>query len=69
MEFEIIWTEPAEAQLKEIHDYIAADNLAAANRVIAKIVKCVERLQSTPRIGAVFRTSSRYSVRKIVSGK
>jgi addiction module RelE/StbE family toxin len=69
MEYEIVWTEPAGLQLREIREYIAADNPTAAQRVVAKIIARVEQLKWTPRIGAVFKKAGKYSVRKIVSGK
>lgn len=34
---EIVWTEEAEQWLRDIHDYIAADNPAAAAKVVAGI--------------------------------
>jgi plasmid stabilization system protein ParE len=34
---EIIWSEEAERWLKDIHDYIAQDNSAAADKVVSGI--------------------------------
>lgn len=34
---EIVWTEEAERWLRDIHDYIAADNPVAAAKVVAGI--------------------------------
>ena len=34
---EIVWTEEAERWLRDIYDYIAADNPAAASKVVAGI--------------------------------
>lgn len=69
MEYEIVWTEPAGLQMEEIRDYIAADNPAAARRVVDKIIKRVDQLASIPRIGVVFRKAGKYPIRKILSGK
>ena len=69
MEYEIAWTEPAAEQLEKIHDFIAVDNPAAAQRVVAKIIARVEKLKTTPRIGVVYRKAGKHPVRKIVSGK
>jgi plasmid stabilization system protein ParE len=69
MAYEVVWSEPTGLQLAEIHDYIAADNPAAARRVVEKIIKRVGQLAHTPRIGIVYRKSGRYPIRKIVSGK
>jgi plasmid stabilization system protein ParE len=57
MEFEIVWTEPAGLQLEETRDYIAVENPGAADRVVDKIIKRVELLRWTPRMGVVFRKS------------
>lgn len=38
MEYEIVWTEPAGLQLQEIHEYIAAENPARADRVVENII-------------------------------
>jgi len=69
MEYELIWADPATAQLEEIHDYIANDNPRAADRVVAKIMARIEQLRWTPRLGAVYRETGKYAIRKIVSGK
>lgn len=69
MEYEIVWTEPAGLQLEEVRDYIANDNPSAAKRVVDKIIKRVEQLRWTPRLGAVYRKTGAYPIRKIVSGK
>lgn len=69
MDYEVVWTEPAGVQLEEIRNYIAADNPTAADRVVEKILKRVELLQWTPRIGVVFRKSGKHTIRKIISGK
>ena len=41
----IIWTEPAIDQLDDIAEYIALDNPAAANSLVVKVFKVVDRLE------------------------
>lgn len=69
MEYEIVWSEPAGLQLQEVHDYIAADNPAAATRVVSAIISRVDQLAATPRLGVVFHKGGKYPIRKIISGK
>lgn len=45
------WTRPALADLAEIHDYIAADNPAAAKQVIRRIRQDANILNEHPAIG------------------
>jgi len=53
---EITWTAEAQRWLKEIHDYIAADNPDAAARTVAGIVERAEILSRFPEIGYRYRT-------------
>lgn len=47
----LIWTEPALADLDEIAEYIALDDLRAAARLVAKVFERVERLERFPNSG------------------
>ena len=47
----ITWTSEAERWLKDIYDYIAADNQGAAARVIAGIYEKAQILAQFPEIG------------------
>jgi len=49
---EIIWTEPALADLEAIADYIALENPAAAAQLVARIVHHVEQLALFPESGS-----------------
>lgn len=53
----LIWSPEAITDLEDIHSYIASDNAAAADRVVATIVAAVERLlpafQSAGRPGRI----------------
>jgi addiction module RelE/StbE family toxin len=45
------YTRRALLDLAEIHDYVAADDPAAAGRVIAEIEREIAQLEAHPRIG------------------
>ena len=47
----IAWTAEAHLWLRDIHDYIAAENPAAAERVAFAIYDWVRVLQEHPRLG------------------
>lgn len=48
---QIIWTEPALQDLNEIAEYIALDNISAANKLVQKVFSSVERLEQFPKSG------------------
>ena len=48
MVFQIIWARSALRELREIKDYIAKDNPAAAEKVVREIEGRVEHLQTLP---------------------
>lgn len=49
---EIVWTEPALADLDAIADYIALDNLPAASRLVQRVFRHVEQLHTHPDSGS-----------------
>ena len=49
---EVIWTEPALADLDAIADYIALDKPDAASAVVKRVFEHVEHLQSHPESGS-----------------
>jgi len=49
---EIVWTEPALADLDAIADYIALDKPAAASRFVKKLVAKAGNLAAFPEMGA-----------------
>jgi len=63
---EISWTAEAQRWLKEIHDYIAADNPEAAARTIAAILNRAEILSRFPEVG--YRYSADRDVRVLLYG-
>jgi toxin ParE1/3/4 len=50
---QLIWTEPASADLDAIADYLALDDEEAAKRLVAKIFRQVEQLLDHPESGSV----------------
>jgi plasmid stabilization system protein ParE len=48
---QVAWTAEAQRWLRDIHDYIAANNPAAAERVALAIYDSVRVLQEHPRLG------------------
>ena len=51
----LVFAEPAERDLKSIIEYIAHDNLTAAEKVFRAIVATAERLTEFPEMGHVGR--------------
>lgn len=49
---EIVWTEPALADLDAIADYIALDNHAAAAALVTRVFSHVDQLQQHPNSGS-----------------
>lgn len=60
------WTRPALTDLAEIHDYIAADNPAAAKRTIRRIRQDAHILSEHPAIGRAGRVPG---TRELVVGR
>jgi plasmid stabilization system protein ParE len=69
MDYEIVWTEPATADLEGIVTYLAEHSPKAAERVANAILGRVEQLKVVPLVGAAYPPGSTGKVRKIVSGK
>lgn len=52
---QVAWTAEAQLWLRDIHDYIATDSLAAAERVALSIHASVQVLKEHPRLGQRFQ--------------
>ncbi|OZA28264.1 MAG: plasmid stabilization protein [Hydrogenophilales bacterium 17-64-11] len=63
---EIIWTEPALADLDAIADYIALDKPDAASALVKRVFEHVEHLQSYPESGSRPPELKRSRYRQIV---
>jgi addiction module RelE/StbE family toxin len=68
MDFKVIWTDSAIADLKSICDYIAEDNPRAAAKTGRGILNHVRILQSFPFIGPAYPRRSSGLIREIVHG-
>lgn len=64
---EITWTEEAQRSLKDIFEYIAADNPPAAARTVQGIYERAQVLETFPEIGHRYLPSSR-NVRILLYG-
>ncbi|MBL0162425.1 MAG: type II toxin-antitoxin system RelE/ParE family toxin [Xanthomonadales bacterium] len=64
---EIVWTEPAIADLEAIADYIALENSSAARELVQRVFAHVRQLQAHPESGTRPRElGSRTRYRQIV---
>lgn len=60
------WTERALADLREIEDYIAADNPAAAGTWVARLIAKAETAARLPLAGRVVPEKARPDVREVL---
>ncbi len=65
---EIRWTAEAHSWLRDIHDYIAADNPGAAHKVVSGIYEKAQVLRLFPEIGHKYRTEAEGEVRVLLYG-
>ncbi len=65
---EIRWTEEAHRWLRDIYDYIAADNLDAAQKVVSEIYEKAQVLRRFPEIGHKYRTETDGEIRILLYG-
>ena len=49
---EIVWTDPALADLEAVAEFIAIENPAAASELVARILGHVEQLEAHPESGS-----------------
>ena len=65
---DINWTLEAEQWLRDIHNYIAADNPAAATRVIEGIYEEVQNLRQFPELGHRYDRHPDRHIRTLLHG-
>lgn len=65
---EINWTAEAQTWLRDIYDYIAADNRDAAGRTIAGIFLKAQLLKSHPKIGHKYEFAGPREIRILLYG-
>ena len=68
MDFKVIWTDSAIADLKDICEYISRDNPAAAAKTGRGILSHVKILETFPFIGPAYPRGSGGTIREIVYG-
>jgi len=61
----VIWTEPAKADLRQIHDYIAKDSKFYAKRVTGDMVDKTGVLNEAPLIGKITPELNDEQIREI----
>ena len=61
----ISWSPLAVERLESIFDYIASDNLSAANKIVDKIFKKVESLAKYPLRGRIVPEANRQDIREV----
>ena len=59
------WSDPAKADLKAIHDYIARDSTHYAKKVTQELVEKTGVLAELPRLGRVVPELGDHNVREI----
>ena len=69
MAFKVVWPQATLDQLHEIREYIAAENPAAADRVVDSIIARTEQFRGTPFIGARYPEADDPRVRQAVVGR
>lgn len=63
---EVVWSEPAIADLEAIADYIALENRVAASELLRRVVSHVEQLARHPESGSRVPELGRSRYRQIV---
>jgi len=63
---QIVWTAEALTWLREIHNHVASENVAAAARVVAGITARVEQLKAFPDSGARIATPVASDIRMLL---
>ncbi|OGQ86426.1 MAG: plasmid stabilization protein [Deltaproteobacteria bacterium RIFOXYD12_FULL_56_24] len=65
---ELRWTREAEQWLKDIMEYIARDNPAAAGKVVAGIYDKAQLLREFPELGQKYRAEPEGDIRVLLYG-
>ena len=64
----IVWTEPAVADLENIHSYIARDSEVYADAILLGLFEAVERLETYPSSGRIVPELADDSTRELIVG-
>jgi toxin ParE1/3/4 len=63
---QVVWTLEAQLWLRDIFDYIAAENPEAATRVVSELYDAAESLREHPRLGQRYRHVTDREVRVLI---
>ena len=63
---EISWTRESEIWLKDIYDYIAADDSGAAARTVVNIYEKAQLLRNHPRLGHRYEAETSREIRVLL---
>ena len=61
----VIWMEPAKADLRHIHDFIAEDSKRYARKVVREMVEKTDILDEVPKLGKVVPEINDDNVREL----
>ena len=64
----IEWTDEAKYWLKDIHDYIATDNIRMAKKITKEIYNKVQILATFPQIGYMYPNNRNLEIRILLYG-
>ena len=64
---QVIWTEPALSDLKEVAEYIALDNVDAARRFVKNTFSITDRLEDFPESGRKPKELGRSRYREVIA--
>lgn len=65
---DIIWSADALDDVRRLHDFLSAENEAAAARVVQTLVHGPARLQNLPRLGERVSQFDEMEVRRLIIG-
>lgn len=65
----IVWSPLAVERLEEIYNYISADNISAAQKMMNSIFKKVETLSKNPKRGRKVPEVNREEIREVFEGE
>lgn len=64
----VVWTDAARAQLQGIHDYVAADSVGYAKRLVERIIRRSEQLIQYPESGGIVPEFNSAEIREVLEG-
>lgn len=62
----VVWTDRAKARLRQIHAYIAQDQLLNAERMVDRLTRRVAQLAEHPRSGRIVEKYQRDDLRELI---